>query len=87
MCRGYTATAFDGWLRLTHAEFRARGRGRGALRQRRAASLIPGVLLRQPVESTQFGAALESELGAPEDAVSGGLDAGSRAATRAGLRR
>jgi uncharacterized protein (TIGR04551 family) len=40
------------------------------------ASLVPGVLYREPVESTQFGVALESDFGDPGDLVGAGLDLG-----------
>ncbi len=39
-------------------------------------SLIPGVELRAPVTSLQWGGALESEIGAPEAAFGAGVDAG-----------
>jgi uncharacterized protein (TIGR04551 family) len=77
MYRGYTAMAFDGWTRITlpkgHIEAEA------AILSATVAqpSLIPGVLLNNsPVHALQVGAALESEFGAPEDIVTGGLDAG-----------
>jgi uncharacterized protein (TIGR04551 family) len=76
MARGFAATAVDGWFRLTLP--RARVELEAALLHATVdqPSLIPGVLLREPASSLQIGAALETELGAPEDRVTGGLDAG-----------
>ena len=39
-------------------------------------TLVPGALVRGPVESRQFGAAMESDIGAPESALGAGFDAG-----------
>ncbi|MBM4377554.1 MAG: TIGR04551 family protein [Deltaproteobacteria bacterium] len=76
MARGFSATAVDGWFRLTLP--RARVELEAALLHATVdqPSLIPGVLLREPASSLQIGAALETELGAPEDRVAGGVDAG-----------
>lgn len=76
MARGFKATAFDGWLRITHPDFRIEAEAAVMLGSVEQASLIPGALLRNGVESLQVGAALESEFGAPENDWSGGLDAG-----------
>jgi uncharacterized protein (TIGR04551 family) len=76
MSRGFSATAFDAWLRLVMPKFRVEAEGAVLLASVDQPSLIPGVLLRQPVKSLQIGAALESEIGAPEDPVNGGLDVG-----------
>ena len=76
MGRGYQATALDGWLRLTWSKLRIEAEAAVLMATVEQASLLPGVLLREPVKSTQIGAALESEIGAPEDPVGGGLDAG-----------
>lgn len=76
MYRGYTATAFDGWFRVTFPKGRIELESAVLLASVDQPSLIPGALLNKPVKSLQIGAALESEFGAPEDAVNGGLDAG-----------
>jgi len=76
MYRGFTATAFDAWTRLSGPWGRVELEGAVLLANVDQPSLIPGVLLRQPVKSLQIGAALESQLGAPEDAVNGGIDVG-----------
>ncbi|MBS2014114.1 MAG: TIGR04551 family protein [Deltaproteobacteria bacterium] len=76
MARGYRATAFDVWLRLTGPWARIEAEGAFLTATVDQPSLLPGVLLRQPVTSKQFGAALQSEFG-PADAVfSLGLDGG-----------
>ena len=76
MGRGYQATALDAWFRLTWPKVRIEAEAALLMATVEQASLVPGVLLRDPVKSTQIGAALESEIGAPEDRVAGGLDAG-----------
>jgi hypothetical protein len=50
-------------------------------------SLVAGVEVRDAVESLQYGLALESDIGAPEDSLHGGLDLGWPAATRRRARR
>ncbi|MBM4360819.1 MAG: TIGR04551 family protein [Deltaproteobacteria bacterium] len=76
MARGFQATALDGWLRLTHPRARIEAEAALLVANVEQPSLVPGVLLREPVRSLQIGAALESELGAPEDRLGGGLDVG-----------
>jgi uncharacterized protein (TIGR04551 family) len=76
MYRGYTATAADGWLRLTLPWLHLEAEGVVLTANVAQPSLIPGVLYRVPVTSLQIGAVMESEFGAPEDTVTGGLDAG-----------
>ncbi len=76
MYRGYNAYAFDTWMRLTAPKAHIEAEGAVLLASVDQPSLIPGVLLRQPVKALQVGAALESEFGAPEDTVTGGLDGG-----------
>jgi uncharacterized protein (TIGR04551 family) len=74
--RGLTATAVDGWLRITtpwlHVEAEL------ALLTAHVAqpSLIPGVLLPHAVDSTQLGGAFESEFGNPDRPFTFGVDAG-----------
>jgi uncharacterized protein (TIGR04551 family) len=76
MARGYQATAFDGWVRFTHPMFHVEAEGAFLTAQVDQPSLIPGVLYHVPVTSTQFGGALQSEVGAPEHRAGIGLDAG-----------
>jgi uncharacterized protein (TIGR04551 family) len=74
--RGYTATAVDGWARLTTPKFRAELEIAGLFAHVDQGSLIPGVLLNHPVTSKQLGAALETEIGSPTADFRGGFDAG-----------
>ncbi len=76
MYRGYTATATDAWLRLTLPWLRLEAEGVVLFANVDQPSLIPGVLYRTGVKSLQAGAVMETEFGAPEDTVTGGLDAG-----------
>jgi uncharacterized protein (TIGR04551 family) len=76
MYRGFQAAAFDAWLRVTAPKARVEAEGAVIVGKVDQPSLIPGVLLDQPLTALQVGAALESEFGALEDAVTGGLDAG-----------
>lgn len=76
MHRGYQATAVDGWLRLTFPSARVEAEAAYVTASVDQPSLIPGVLLRDPVKSRQIGAALESEIGKPESRFGAGLDAG-----------
>jgi len=76
MKRGYNAAAVDGWARLTLPNGRIEAEVALLYAKIEQASLLPGALLRRPVESLQFGAAIESELGKATDDFSGGLDLG-----------
>lgn len=76
MARGFQATAVDGWLRLTFPSARIEAEAALLVANVEQPSLLPGVLLREPISSLQLGAALESELGAPEDRFGGGVDVG-----------
>ncbi len=76
MSRGYNAGAFDAWLNVTAPKAHVEAEGAVLLASVDQPSLIPGVLLRQPVKALQVGFALESEFGAPEDTVTAGLDGG-----------
>jgi uncharacterized protein (TIGR04551 family) len=76
MARGYAASAFDGWLRLEGKSFRVEAEAAYLHASVDQASLIPGVLYREPVTSDQLGAALESEVGDDEGHVRLGFDAG-----------
>jgi uncharacterized protein (TIGR04551 family) len=76
MTRRYNATALDGWARLSLPKARIEAELAFLFADIEQASLLPGALLRQPVKSFQFGAAIESEIGRPEDDLGGGLDLG-----------
>ncbi|MBN1946937.1 MAG: TIGR04551 family protein [Bradymonadales bacterium] len=76
MARGFTATAFDAWLRLTLPSLRIEAEGALMLARFDQPSLIPGVLLHEPVSGTQYGLAVESEIGEPQAAFSFGIDLG-----------
>ena len=76
MYRGYTATAVDAWTRLSGPWGRIEAEAAVLVAKVDQPSLIPGVLVNKPVKSLQIGAALESEFGSPEDAVTGGIDVG-----------
>jgi uncharacterized protein (TIGR04551 family) len=76
MARGFQALAVDGWFRLTHPLARIEAELAVLWGGYEQASLIPGLLLRDPVESLQIGAALETDFGDVADAFTGGLDAG-----------
>jgi uncharacterized protein (TIGR04551 family) len=76
MARGLWALALDAWFRLTLPSFRLELEGALMLASVDQPSVIPGVLLHEPLRSTQWGAALETEYGAPEDAFAFGLDLG-----------
>jgi uncharacterized protein (TIGR04551 family) len=76
MARGYSASAIDGWLRLTTPSLRLEIEAAGLFATVDQPSLVPGVLLNRPAESSQFGVAMESEVGAPDDPLGGGVDLG-----------
>jgi uncharacterized protein (TIGR04551 family) len=75
--RDYSAGAFDAWLRLTTPWLLVEAEAALLLARVGQPSLIPGVLLRDPVTSRQVGAALSSEIGGEGDSAwFGGLDLG-----------
>ena len=76
IARGYRATALDGWFRLTLPGLRLEAEAAVLVATIDQASLLPGALFNQPVRSRQFGGALVSETGAPEDRFGVGLDTG-----------
>ncbi|MBL8935377.1 MAG: TIGR04551 family protein [Archangium sp.] len=76
MRRGYRALAADAWARLTAPSFRVELEGAMLFAESEQASLLPGVLLRDKVQSAQFGAALETQFGANDSVIVGGLNAG-----------
>ncbi len=76
MGRGAKGWVVDGWARLTHPAFHVAAEAAYAGGQVDDASLVPGVLSRRPIRSTQLGLALESEVGGPTSPFGVGLDAG-----------
>jgi len=76
MRRGARAGVFDVYAKLTGPSFRIAAEAALSLAQVDQVSLLPGVLLRDPASSTQFGAVLETQLGAPESRLVGGVNAG-----------
>jgi uncharacterized protein (TIGR04551 family) len=76
MARGLKALAADVWLRLSHPRFRIEAEAALLWARIDEPSLVPGALFEQPIHALQFGAALESEIGAPADAFAFGLDMG-----------
>ena len=76
MARGYRASALDGWLRLTFPWARIEAEAAMLTASVDQGSLVPGLLLRDPVKSRQLGATLQSDFGAPESRFSAGLDGG-----------
>lgn len=76
MARGYTASAFDGWLRLTLPWGRIEAEGAFLTATVDQASLVPGVLLRDPAKSKQLGAVLQTDFGPADSVFTAGVDAG-----------
>jgi uncharacterized protein (TIGR04551 family) len=76
MSRGYTATAIDGWARLTLPFARVEAEWAFLFGQVDQPSLVPGVFLHTPVTANQMGGALESEVAPPNQPFGAGLDAG-----------
>ena len=76
MSRNAESIAIDGWARLTLPWLRVEAEAAYLAGKIEQASLLPGVLLNQPITSNQFGAAIESEIGRPESKIGGGLDMG-----------
>ena len=76
MHRGFQGVAVDVWGRLTAPKLRVEFEGAVMVSTIEQASLIAGVEMRDSVDSLQWGAALESDIGAPEDRLHGGLDLG-----------
>ena len=74
--RGYRATAFDAWLRLTLPFGRIEAEGAFISATVDQPSLVPGIELRDPAKSRQLGVALQSDFGPYDSAFTGGLDAG-----------
>jgi uncharacterized protein (TIGR04551 family) len=76
MNRGFDAVAVDLWGRLTTPMLRVELEAALMTFSEDQTSLIAGVEMRDGAKGLQWGAALESSIGAPEDRVHGGLDLG-----------
>ncbi|MBX3190357.1 MAG: TIGR04551 family protein [Labilithrix sp.] len=76
MARGYRATGFDAWLRFTLPWARIEAEGALLTATVDQPSLVPGVLFRDPAKSRQIAAALQTDFGAVDGVVAGGVDAG-----------
>jgi uncharacterized protein (TIGR04551 family) len=76
MPRGAKYGIVDAYAHVTHPQFFVAGEVVYAGGQVDQASLIPGVLLRQPVKSSQLGFAVESEIGTPVSPFGFGVDGG-----------
>ncbi len=74
--RGFQAVVVDVWLKLTAPWGRLEAEGALAYATIAQGSLIPGVLLRDPYTSLQWGGAAELELGTPTSRFSAGVHTG-----------
>jgi uncharacterized protein (TIGR04551 family) len=75
--RGYEAVVGDAWLRLSGPWGRVEAEGAVIGGRFDEASLVPGVFLRDPVESLQWGFAVESDFAAVARVLSLGVDFGA----------
>lgn len=73
--RDYSATAIDGWFRVVLPWLRVEIEAAVLLGEIGQSSLVPGVEL-EPVTTTAWGLAFESNLGTPDSTWGGGLDFG-----------
>jgi uncharacterized protein (TIGR04551 family) len=76
MHRGYRASAYDIWLRLVFPYGRIEAEAAVMTARIEQASVLPGVLMKDPLTSRQFGGVLQSDFGPQSGAASAGLDAG-----------
>jgi uncharacterized protein (TIGR04551 family) len=76
MGRGAKYFLADAYATLVHPEFRVGAEVAVAAGQVDQPSLVPGVLLRDPIKSTQVGVAVESEIGTTDSPFGAGLDGG-----------
>ncbi len=83
MSRGYRADAADVWIRAVFPYGRIEAEAAVMWATIDQPSLIPGVMLRDPLKSRQIGAALESDLHTSNDVFGGGLDGGYASGDRA----
>lgn len=77
MRRDLDVLAGDLWLRISGPWGRVEAEAFALSGAYQQASLLPGVLLRDPVELRQLGAALQSRFGSDQAGFSAGLDAGA----------
>lgn len=77
VARGYEAVAGDVWLRLSGPWGRVEAEGALVGGRFEEASIVPGVFLRDPVDSLQWGFAVESDFRPVPDVLSLGLDVGA----------
>jgi uncharacterized protein (TIGR04551 family) len=73
--RDFRGTVVAGWARLSSPTLRLEAEGVYATARVGQASLVPGAELTQPITSTQYGAAFESDV-APTASARLGVDAG-----------
>jgi uncharacterized protein (TIGR04551 family) len=83
MARDFESAGADLYMRLSGKALRIAFEAAYLHANLAQASVIPGVLLRDPVTSNQIGVALESEIGDPAGCFNGGLDAGVASGDRA----
>lgn len=76
MRRGFTAQAYDAWVRVIGPTLRIEVEAAALFANIEEASLIPGVRYERPVTSTQWGAALQSDFGDLDGPFTAGLDLG-----------
>jgi uncharacterized protein (TIGR04551 family) len=76
MGRGAHYYLADGYFRVTHPEFNLGAEAVYIGGQVDNASLVPGVITRQPVQSSQLGLAVQSEIGTLTSPYGVGLDGG-----------
>lgn len=76
MRRGFSAWAIDGWARLTLPYLTVELEAALMLSRIEQASLVAGTEMRDAVDSAQWGAALETDWGRPEDRFHLGVDLG-----------
>ncbi len=77
--RGFRATAADLWLRLEGSWLRIEAEAAVLAGTVDQATLVPGILMRDPIEALQLGVAVQSDfgrIGAANSGLSGGLDGG-----------
>jgi uncharacterized protein (TIGR04551 family) len=77
MVRGYQAAVFNAWFRLQGPTFKVEAEGGVLVADVAQASLLPGALLRDRVQSLQAGGAVETTIGAPGSVFVGGLNLGA----------
>jgi len=76
MQRGLAGLVSSGWFRFEQPALRIEAEAAVVAAHVEQPSLVPGLLVRTPVQMLQTGAALESEVGAREGPYGIGLDAG-----------